>query len=101
MSSSLSMLFFDSGLSYTGLVQAVTITVSLYVQFPCGIQRILFPYLHLLPLALRVFLSTLLPWFSLGRKVYYTDRVEKSSVSCSLNLDQLWVSVNHHTPQID
>ena len=53
--------FFDSGLSYMGLVQAVTITVSYYVQFPCGIQRILFPYLHLLPLALSVFLSTLLP----------------------------------------
>lgn len=75
MSSSLSMLFFDSGLSYTGLVQAVTITVSLYVQFPCGIQRILFPYLRLLPLALRVFLSTLLPLLSLALGGRYITQI--------------------------
>lgn len=55
-----------------GLVHVVSMAVTSYVQLPCCAPRTLCPCIHLLPLALRFFLSPLPQWpLSLGRKAIH------------------------------
>lgn len=55
-----------------GLVHVVSMAVTSYAQLPCCVPRTLFPCIHLLPLALRLFLSPLPQWpLNLGRKAIH------------------------------
>lgn len=58
-----------------GLVHVVSMAVSSYMQLPCCAPRTLFPCIHLLPLALRLFCHLFLsgPW-ALGGKEDHTSK---------------------------
>lgn len=92
----LSMMRFGLTWACTGLVRAVTATVSSCTQVSCWIYKILFPYRNPLPLLLILFLPPLLQWsLSLWRTacvMYVSFGTEHSGVSYFLHFIQLWVS---------
>lgn len=80
-----SMLGFDVVSAYTGLVDAVSMAVSSCVQLPCCAPRTLFPCIHLLPLALRLFLSSS---SSMAPETWKEGHTFKSTQVAQTGLDQ-------------
>lgn len=75
----------------------ITTVVNACVQFPCCAQKTLFPWSHLLPLDITLFLPPFLQWLQniqrMGCSTCALLRAEHSPCFSPLHPDQLWVSV--------